>query len=262
MSPETNSGQPDGVGADGAQAPEAIAEAAQTDHDPQIEARVEEALTQHFHYRLVDANGNPIDSVERRHVLDVMFREIRNELGVERFGTLPIEVLDQFAVMTIVQDHNTALLLKHLIESFMRAYAHPLTVERAYLHLQDLVTLSEEPTQATLPPPEGDPFSDLPPDLASIAHEIMSGLDSEGVDEEVHLLPRRSGSPAMNNVGRRLEVHLRARFPEHSQNNPAFSLRYAPDYIAVLAIRPLGRLIESLDGIPIHLFVTTPDRLL
>ena len=60
---------------------------------------------------------------------------------MERFLETPVERLDQFAVMSVVKNHDTAGLLRSLLNSFMIAYGCPETADRAFAALLELEAL-------------------------------------------------------------------------------------------------------------------------
>ena len=59
-----------------------------------------------------------------------------------------MELLDQFAVMSVVKDDDTAGLLRSLINSFVIAYSTPETSDRAFLALTQLEDLRAEVAKA------------------------------------------------------------------------------------------------------------------
>lgn len=115
-----------------------------------LESRVESAM-QHPHFRLelVDAKtGLALPPEKRRESLMFLFGEIMKGMGVERFAETPVELLDQFAVMSVVKDDDTAGLLRSLVNSFVIAYSTPETSDRAFLALTQLEDLRAEVAKA------------------------------------------------------------------------------------------------------------------
>lgn len=115
-----------------------------------IESRVEMAL-EHPHFRLALADGKTglaLSPEKRRENLRILFGEILKGMGVEHFAKTPVELLDQFAVMSVVKNHDTAGLLSSLINSFVIAYSTPETSDRAFLALTQLEDLRAEVAQA------------------------------------------------------------------------------------------------------------------
>lgn len=85
------------------------------------------------------SNPAAIPDVYRRGFTDVAER-----LGVPFFEQIPVVALDQLIVVSVTKDHDTAGLLKSLINSFLVAYVSPETSDRAYSHLVGLESLREE----------------------------------------------------------------------------------------------------------------------
>jgi len=115
-----------------------------------IESRVEKAM-EHPHFRLELADGKtglPLSAEKRRESLRILFGEIIKGMGLERFAETPVELLDQFAVMSVVKDDDTAGLLRSLINSFVIAYSTPETSDRAFLALTQVEDLRAEVAQA------------------------------------------------------------------------------------------------------------------
>ena len=107
-----------------------------------IGKRVDVALSHRFRCELSDSKtGKPVSPQERRRTLTVLFGEIAKGMGVERFAETPVERLDQFAVMSLVNNHDTAGLLRSLVNSFMIAYADPDTSNQAFQALLQIEAL-------------------------------------------------------------------------------------------------------------------------
>lgn len=115
-----------------------------------LESRVERAMERpHFRLELADAKtGMPLSPEKRRENLRILFGEILKGMGVEHFAKTPVELLDQFAAMSVVKNHDTAGLLSSLINSFVIAYSTPETSDRAFLALTQLEDLRAEVAQA------------------------------------------------------------------------------------------------------------------
>jgi hypothetical protein len=115
-----------------------------------LESRVERAMERpHFRLELADAKtGMPLSPEKRRENLRILFGEILKGMGVEHFAKTPVELLDQFAVMSVVKNHDTAGLLRSLINSFVIAYSTPETSDRAFLALTQLEDLRAEVAKA------------------------------------------------------------------------------------------------------------------
>lgn len=110
-----------------------------------IQERVDLALAHRFRCELAHpANGQPLSPEERRRALTVLFAEIARGMGMERFLETPVERLDQFAVMSVVKNQDTAGLLRSLVNSFVIAYSCPETADRAFAALLELEALRAE----------------------------------------------------------------------------------------------------------------------
>ena len=72
------------------------------------------------------------------------FTDIAERLGLHFFELSPVVALDQLVVMSINKNHDTAGLLKSLINSFLVAYVTPETSDRAYSNLVGLESLRAE----------------------------------------------------------------------------------------------------------------------
>lgn len=111
--------------------------------------RVEVALSHRFHCELAHPKtGLALNEEERRKALTALFSEIAKSMGLERFAETPVERLDQFAVMSVVNNHDTGGLLRSLVNSFMIAYANPKTSERAFQALLQIEGLRAEVARA------------------------------------------------------------------------------------------------------------------
>lgn len=78
---------------------------------------------------------------ERQQYLTRSFADIAMRLGIDLFRQTPAVLLEQLTVMSAIKDHDTAGLLKSVINSFLIAYVTPETHDRAYAHLQGLEAL-------------------------------------------------------------------------------------------------------------------------
>ena len=115
------------------------------EYEAAIAKRVEEAIANRYRLALGDAKtGRPLTDDERRRYLMLLFFEIATAMGLERFKETPLERLDQFAVMSVVKNHDTGGLIRSLVNSFMIAYSTPETSAPAYLVLTVLEGLRRE----------------------------------------------------------------------------------------------------------------------
>lgn len=114
-----------------------------------LTSRVEAAMQHTFRLELADAaSGKPFDPEQRREHLMILFAEIIKGMGFDRFAETPVELLDQFAVMSVIKNHDTGGLLRSLVNSFLIAYSTPETADRAYLALTQLEALRVEVGEA------------------------------------------------------------------------------------------------------------------
>ncbi len=114
-----------------------------------LTSRVEAAMQHTFRLELADAaSGKPFAPEQRREHLMILFAEIIKGMGVDRFSETPAELLDQFAVMSVIKNHDTGGLLRSLVNSFLIAYSTPETADRAYLALMQLEALRVEVGEA------------------------------------------------------------------------------------------------------------------
>ncbi|TXT28229.1 MAG: hypothetical protein FD131_3362 [Rhodocyclaceae bacterium] len=110
-----------------------------------IRQRVDVALANRFRCELASpTTGLPMTPEERRQTLTILFTELARGMGLDRFLEMPVERLDQFAVMSVVKNHDTAGLLRSLLNSFMIAYSYPETADRAFAALLDIEALRAE----------------------------------------------------------------------------------------------------------------------
>ena len=114
-----------------------------------LTSRVEAAMQHTFRLELADAaSGKPFAPEQRREHLMILFAEIIKGMGADRFSETPVELLDQFAVMSVIKNHDTGGLLRSLVHSFLIAYSTPETADRAYLALMQLEALRVEVGEA------------------------------------------------------------------------------------------------------------------
>lgn len=111
-------------------------------NDAIITDRVEMALKHTFRLELAHpSTGQPMTRDERRDFLTRAFQEIVAGMGHDCFAETPVERLDQFAVMSVLKNHDTAGLLRSLVNSFMIAYSCPETADAAFEALVRLEAL-------------------------------------------------------------------------------------------------------------------------
>lgn len=94
--------------------------------------------------KLEDGQRIRLNPAEARQQIGLCLADIADRLGVDFFNQTPAVVLEQLTVMSIIKNHDTAGLLKSLINSFLVAYSTPETSERAYQSLVDLEGMRAE----------------------------------------------------------------------------------------------------------------------
>ena len=110
-----------------------------------IKPHVDAAMAHQFRLELVHPHTRQrMTPVQREEFLTLAFAEIAKGMGIDRFLQTPAERLDQFAVMSVVKNHDTAGLLRSLLNSFMIAYGCPETADRAFAALLELEALRAE----------------------------------------------------------------------------------------------------------------------
>ena len=85
-----------------------------------------------------NGDGSPITQAEHRERLGRVLTDIAERLGLHFFQLANTVMLDQLVTMSVIRNHDTAGLLKSLINSFIIAYIHQETTEQAYIALQAL----------------------------------------------------------------------------------------------------------------------------
>lgn len=139
-----------------------------------IQQRVDVALANRFRCELASPkDGQPLAPEERRRTLTILFTEIAKGMGLERFLETPVERLDQFAVMSVVKNHDTGGLLRSLVNSFMIAYSCPETADRAFAALLELEALRAELADARQQPTRNPVLEAAANDLKAILAEKL-----------------------------------------------------------------------------------------
>lgn len=182
-----------------------------------VAERVDVAMTHRFRCQLADPKtGGPLSDDERRETLTVLFSEIAKGMGVERFADTPVERLDQFAVMSVVNNHDTAGLLRSLVNSFMIAYANPDTSDQAFQALLKIEALR-----------------------AKVA-------DSRG---------QPSQNQALLDAAHALNDRLSRMMPGHSIPSPLFRILVGADRLFVMSPKPVKDLPAEINGVLIEQMV-------
>lgn len=87
-----------------------------------------------------NGDGSPMTPAEHRENLRRGLTDIAERLGLHFFLMANTVMLDQLVTMSMIRNHDTAGLLKSLINSFMIAYIHQETTDQAYTALLALET--------------------------------------------------------------------------------------------------------------------------
>lgn len=114
-----------------------------------VQAHVSLAMQHRYRMELAHPHTKePMSQAQREEFLSKAFTEIAKGMGIDRFLQTPAERLDQFAVMSVVKNHDTAGLIRSLVNSFMIAYACPETCDRAFEALIKIEGLRAEVADA------------------------------------------------------------------------------------------------------------------
>lgn len=179
-----------------------------------LQERVDVAMDCSFRCQLANAtSGKSIDGDERRDFLTRSFMEIAKGMGIERFAETPVERLDQFAVMTVVKNHDTAGLLRSLVNSFMITYSNPATADRAFASLVQIEALRAEVA------------------------------DDRGQASQNNILSAALVS---------LDKFLKQSMPTHSITTPLYRILVGADRLFVMSPKPIKNLPAEIDGVLIE----------
>lgn len=179
-----------------------------------IRQRVEVALANRFRCELGSpATGKALNPEERRQALTVLFTQLALGMGMDRFQETPVERLDQFAVMSVLKNHDTAGMLRSLLNSFMIAYGCPETADRAFAALLELEALRAEIADA-----KGQP----------------------------------TRNPVLLAAAADLESVLTKKLPQHTAAQPLYRILFGADRLLVMAASPIQDLPAEINGVPIE----------
>jgi hypothetical protein len=177
-----------------------------------IQQRVDIALANRFRCELASpTNGQPLAPEERRRTLTILFTAIAEGMGLERFLETPVERLDQFAVMSVVKNHDTGGLLRSLVNSFMIAYSCPETADRAFAVLLELEAMRAELADARQQPTKNPVLEAAANDLKAVLAEKLPAAPYRilyGADRLLVLAPEpiQGLPPEINGVPVELRV--------------------------------------------------------
>jgi hypothetical protein len=192
--------------------------------DQFIKPQVDLAMAHQFRLELANKkSGMPMSPEERETFLMRAFTEIAKGMGLDRFAQTPAERLDQFAVMSVMKDHDTAGLLRSLVNSFMIAYSCPETSDRAFAALVQIEGLRAEVADA-----KGQGRMSNKPELVAAAE----ALDA--------MLKRSAG-------------------PYHTPQSPMFKVMIGADRLFVRSGYPLKDVPSEVNGFPVELSEAAPE---
>lgn len=120
---------------------------------PEVEALIDARLQElalipvgpHGGRRLEIGGASP---EERDRLIRTGMRDIAERLTPDILEILPVVAIEQLIVMSVTNNHDTAGLIKSLLNSFLAAYITPETSSRAFQHLEGLETLRAEVASA------------------------------------------------------------------------------------------------------------------
>lgn len=187
------------------------------DITPFVKKHVELALAHQFRLALASPKtGQPMSHGEREAFLTRAFVEIATGMGIERFMETPAERLDQFTVMSVMKDHDTAGLLRSLVNSFMIGYACPETSDRAFAALVQI-----------------------------------EGLRAEVADAKGQ--GRMSNKPALVAAAEALDAQLSTAIGQHhTPQSPMFKVMIGADRLYVRLAYPLKDVPSEINGVPVE----------
>jgi len=188
-----------------------------------VKPYVDTALAHQFRLELVHPHTQQrMTPAQREEFLLDAFAEIAKGMGIDRFAQTPVERLDQFAVMSVMKNHDTAGLLRSLVNSFMIAYACPETSDRAFKALVQI-----------------------------------EGLRAEVADTKGQ--GQTTDKPELQVAARKLEAHLSAAAgPNHTPQSPLFKVLIGADRLYVKSGYPLKDTPEVFMGFPVEQVVGQP----
>lgn len=122
-----------------------------SDYTAEIEAAVDAKLAELatmpmgvLFGRRLELGGDTVKNAE--YIRNAMI-DIGQRVGLHFLQITPAVALEQLCVASAVKNHDTAGLLKSLINSFLIAYVTPETSDQAYAHLVGLEALRQDVNQ-------------------------------------------------------------------------------------------------------------------
>lgn len=88
--------------------------------------------------------GSQYTPAEIRALMGRSMADIGRRVGLHFLQMTPAVALEQFIIVSVIKDQDTAGLIKSLINSFLVTYCTPETTDRAYVHLEGLEGLRRE----------------------------------------------------------------------------------------------------------------------
>lgn len=88
-----------------------------------------------------NSDNSPITPEQHRENRRLVMTDIAERVGLHFFEMTDAVLLDQLIAISVIQNHDTAGLLRSLINSFLIAYTKPETSVTAYQHLLGLESL-------------------------------------------------------------------------------------------------------------------------
>lgn len=122
-----------------------------SDYTAEIEAAVDAKLAELANVPMGVLYGRRLElggdtALNAEYVRKAMI-DIGQRVGLHFLQMTPAVALEQLCVVSAVKNHDTAGLLKSLINSFMIAYVTPETSDQAYAHLVGLEALRQDVNQ-------------------------------------------------------------------------------------------------------------------
>lgn len=122
-----------------------------SDYTAEIEAAVDTKLAELATMPIGVLTGRRLelggDTVANAKYIRNAMIDVGQRVGLHFLQMTPAVALEQLCVASAVKNHDTAGLLKSLINSFLIAYATPETSDQAYAHLVGLEVLRQDVKQ-------------------------------------------------------------------------------------------------------------------
>lgn len=89
-------------------------------------------------------DGSLLDADQIREKRHLVMTDIAKRVGLHFFEMTDAVLIDQLITVSAIRNHDTAGLLRSLINSFLIAYTNPERAQLAYMHLLGLEALRSE----------------------------------------------------------------------------------------------------------------------